>query len=78
MSAKQSIENKSLAPQVEDKALSAESDAGKPKDGVALIAAHPIPVGRIGNSDEIRPGDQFVASKAYATNLVQQGVARLA
>lgn len=78
------IESKSLAPEgLEDKALApvdAEIKAVAPSadDKVQVIVAHPIPAGRIGNNEDLNPGDKTSVTKVYARQLVQQGVVRLA
>lgn len=82
MSARQSNENKSLSDEVENKSLApqVEDKAAKPakagEDMVAMIAAHPIAAGRIGNAEDLNPGDRFPASKQLARVLTEQGAAR--
>lgn len=88
------LEDKALKPSTEDKAVSPSVDAdpgldnvstpqpapaaAKPDDKVKITVAHPIPKGRIGNDEALRPGDETSVTKYLANSLVQQGVARLA
>lgn len=84
MSAQNRTEQKSLAPAgLEDKSLAPEAVENKSAtpevDGkVSVVLAHPVPAGRIGNEKDLAPGDEFSTTKYLATQLVQQGVARLA
>ena len=71
------IENKSLEPVAENKAAQPAPKPAEP-ERVRVIVAHPVPAGRIGNDKDLRPGDETRVPAAYATQLIQQGVARLA
>jgi hypothetical protein len=83
------LEDKSLAPQeLEDKAVEAEPKLTPPTppkpepvvsdSRVEVVVAHPISAGRIGNDKALRPGQTTSVTRALATSLIQQGVARLA
>lgn len=74
------LEDKSLAPkEVEDKAVAAPAPATVRADThVDVIVAHPIPAGRIGNSEALRPGQSTRVTRALAASLVAQGVVRYA
>ena len=69
------LENKALTVATEDKAA---AKAPESDSHVTVVVAHPIPKGRIGNEEDLRPGDETSVTKYLATSLVQQGVARLA
>lgn len=78
------LEDKSIAPDnttVENKAVTdaAEVEEAANRLGrVHVVFAHPVREGRIGNDKPISAGDKQSLPKTLATNLIQQGVARLA
>jgi len=73
MSAKNTeIENKSLAPQVDDKAATpAAAKSTVPEGMVVIVVAHPLEAGKIGNPTPLSPGDEF-AVPAHTAAYVQQ------
>lgn len=73
------LENKSLNPaDAEDKVAKPDVAKSASDDLVSIVVAHPVPAGRIGNQEDLAPGDTAKVSKYLAKQLAQQGVARLA